>query len=334
MKKKTPKQKPIVLKAGYFMQESYDGYKALTETASDNWHHHCTYQLLPHALQGEHRFLHLHTMQLSYAKRPGGMMNNTYSASDCISIAVMQQVKDKACFDKMKLKRDDILFFDDSSAFNFMSNDAISFAIVSVQKSLLGEYASQILAACNHRVKDTQQKFSKLLEQIWEDISQGKPHESFESLEAQILSHIKELLDTQALIPSKLTQGEEISLQIRDQVYTHMDGKISISSLAQQYNVSDKTLQNSFKSLFGFTPKLFLRQLKLNLVHYELSNHTPREVTVSNIARKWGFAHMGRFSRYYTDLFCENPSITLKRSIVAEEKGIGSHCARRKEEIE
>ena len=92
-----------------------------------------------------------------------------------------------------------------------------------------------------------------------------------------------------------------------------MDGKVSISSLSKQHAVSEKTLQNSFKSLFGFTPKLFLRQLKLNLVHHDLVNSSSSYTTVSRIAQKWGFTHMGRFSQYYTILFGENPSVTLNK---------------------
>ena len=41
---------------------------------------------------------------------------------------------------------------------------------------------------------------------------------------------------------------------------------------------------------------------------------------------------MGQFTRYYTDLFGENPSQTLK-SIYHQEKSIEASCAIRQEEI-
>ena len=314
MEKNKRHQQPIYLQAGYFRKDFYDDYTSLELTSSTNWGHNCTYQLLPNGLTGEHKFIQLHTMQISYGIRPGGMMNDIYSASDCISIAVMQKVADKACFDRMKLKVDDIFIFDDSQAFNFMSNDAIEFAVISVKKSALGTTLLPLfLDACNHRVKDTQQHFSSLLEKLWIDISEKNTHDSFEVIEESILSRIEDLLKSQNLIVSKLTKGEEIALIIRDQLYHHMDGKVSISSLSKQHAVSEKTLQNSFKSLFGFTPKLFLRQLKLNLVHHDLVNSSSNYTTVSRIAQKWGFTHMGRFSQYYTILFGENPSVTLNK---------------------
>ena len=41
---------------------------------------------------------------------------------------------------------------------------------------------------------------------------------------------------------------------------------------------------------------------------------------------------MGRFSQYYTELFGENPSVTLKREHTLE-KSMTSDCASRQEEM-
>jgi len=122
-------------------------------------------------------------------------------------------------------------------------------------------------------------------------------------------------------------------LAIRDQVYAHMDGKVNIASLARQHNVSEGTLQNSFKSLFGFTPKNFLRQMKLNLVYRDLKEADIEYETVSNVARRWGFMHMGHFSNYYTELFGENPSQTLKTPYLPE-NSMSGECVERQEEME
>ena len=111
-----------------------------------------------------------------------------------------------------------------------------------------------------------------------------------------------------------------------------MDIKVDLKALASEYDVTEKTLQNGFKSLFGFTPKLFLRQLKLNHVHHDLLEASPDTTYVSKIAHKWGFRHMGHFSQYYTELFKENPSITLEKQIECVD-GIAENCALRVEEI-
>ncbi len=172
-----------------------------------------------------------------------------------------------------------------------------------------------------------------MLREIWKDftVSSSKmDSQSYQKAEEQILSPVMELLSDQTPLIPKLTNGEKIALDIRDQVMHHLDGKISISSLAKQYKVSEQTLQNSFKSLFGFTPKKFLRQLKLNLVHHELQKSNPDQNTISNIALKWGFEHMGRFSSYYTELFGVNPSQVLKTPYWIEDD-IEALCVSRKE---
>ena len=73
---------------------------------------------------------------------------------------------------------------------------------------------------------------------------------------------MRKITETSSLKEAKLTKGEKTALAIRDQVYHHMDGKVNIDAFAKQYQVSIQTLENAFKSLFGFTPKKFLQLLK------------------------------------------------------------------------
>ena len=140
-----------------------------------------------------------------------------------------------------------------------------------------------------------------------------KEVKDFTEAEEEIKVLLLKLLREQTPTHSKLTKGEDIALAIRDKTYGYMDKTINVASLAKEYQISDKTLENSFKSLFGFTPTHFLRQIKLNLVHNELKKSKPDQTTVSNVARKWGFTHMGRFASYYKELFGRNPSQTLKQ---------------------
>jgi len=180
--------------------------------------------------------------------------------------------------------------------------------------------------------KMSDKKLSKLLHKIWEKFTEKNSEANYEVAEKAIVKQIEIFLKSQTLIPSTLTRGEEIALSIRDQVYHHMDGNVGISLFAKQYKVSEKTLQTSFKSLFGFTPKHFIRQLKLNLIHNELKKSSPRQGVVSRIALKWGFKHMGQFSRYYTELFSVNPSQTLKTDYQIS-TAIANSCVRRQEEV-
>lgn len=327
-----PTAQAFSLKKGFFSQEIYDDYPSMNESSSNNWGYECTYQLLPNGLTGEHKFLQLDTMQLSYASRSGGMMHDVSTAKGSIVIGVIEEVADKACFDRMKLKAGDILFFDDSKPFNLMSNDTFNFSVISIQKNTLGKLLPLFHKALEHRIKDKDKMLETLLHQTWKKFSTKNTKLNFKNTEKIIVKQLVTLLESQTLIPSSLTRGEKIALAIRDQVYHHMDGNINISELAQQYKVSEKTLQNSFKSLYGFTPKHFIRLLKLNLIHNELKKNDPKQSTVSRIALKWGFKHMGQFSYYYTKLFGENPSQTLRTNHQINIP-IKNSCVSRQEEI-
>ncbi len=335
MKKKIPELEPLILTEGYFSDQEYNSHDTMGKSIN-NWKQFCPYQLRPNILSGRHQVLQLHSMQIAFAHRKGGTMHNAGSAKNSLAVAVVEACTDKACFGRMKLQEGDIIFFDDSHPHNFIIKDSIKFSVVSIDKKQLGSQLSKFTNILGHRIHDTDTLFATTLHEIWERITNSSAKEknsmNFKKAEEEILTVIMKLLSEQTPVIPKLTAGEKTALDIRDSVFDHMDGKFTIRTLAKEYNVSEQTLQNSFKSLFGFTPKYFFRILKLNLVHQELQKSNPKQSTVLKIASKWGFSHMGYFSKYYTELFSENPSQTLK-TICCKEKNISEACVNRQEEI-
>lgn len=336
MKKKIPDSEPLILKEGYFSDLTYDSAELMAQSIN-NWKQHCPYQLQPENLSGQHRILQLHSMQIAYAHRNGGTMHNAGAPKDCLAIAVVEACKGVACFGRFKIKAGDILFFDDSHMHNFISSDSIQFSVISIEKKKLEKKYFNFSNIIDHFIHDTDGTLVTTLHHIWkrftDPVHKHKKSEQFIEAEDEILSIVIKLLSKQTPRLPKLRAGEEIALQIRDRIFNHMDGNIHIKDLAKEYKISEQTLQNSFKSLFGFTPKHFFRILKLNLVHQELQKSNPNQTTVLKVAYKWGFKHMGRFAYYYKDLFSENPSQTLK-TICCEESDLEHTCVSRQEEIE
>ncbi len=335
MKKSKYTPELFVLQEGYFLEKSYTTYEMMNENAK-NWQHNCTYQLKPNALSGQHRLLQLCSMQLGFDKSSGGLMNDAYSASGTISIAIIDECKGKACFHRTKLEAGDIIFFDSERPYNFMTNDSNSYVVLTIKIETLATLQPEISQALNGKFKDTHGEFSTLLQQIWHRFTSNselkRERREYLEAEAEIISALQVLLETQTPEVPKLTKGEDITLAIRDQVYAHMDCQVNIASLAKQHEISGRTLQKSFISLFGFSPSIFLRNMKLNLVYRDLKFADPGTEKISRIAQKWGFMHMGRFSNYYTKLFGENPSQTLKRPYIMEQT-MAEECVERQEEI-
>ncbi|MFJ3366775.1 helix-turn-helix domain-containing protein [Pseudomonas sp. NPDC086251] len=88
---------------------------------------------------------------------------------------------------------------------------------------------------------------------------------------------------------------------------------LNLLELSQIAGVSLRQLQHAFKAYTGMTPTHWLRLRRLNSAHRELLSRSAMETTVAEVAMRWSFWHLGRFSSSYRALFKELPSETLKR---------------------
>ncbi|MBM2620078.1 AraC family transcriptional regulator [Actinoplanes sp. LDG1-06] len=84
------------------------------------------------------------------------------------------------------------------------------------------------------------------------------------------------------------------------------------ADLAAVAGVGVRVLQESFRQHVGMSPLTYLRRLRLDGVHAELSRSDPWQVNVSEVAYRWGFTHLGRFAGAYRDRYGVSPSQTLR----------------------
>lgn len=87
---------------------------------------------------------------------------------------------------------------------------------------------------------------------------------------------------------------------------------LDLQSMSQATGLSPRTLQRTFQAEYGLCPQEWLRVERLHRVREDLLNAKSGN-SVTDIATRWGFFHLGRFSQYYRDLFGEQPSQTLAR---------------------
>ncbi|MCU1583741.1 MAG: Xylulose kinase [Microbacteriaceae bacterium] len=93
----------------------------------------------------------------------------------------------------------------------------------------------------------------------------------------------------------------------------------TVSELAGDVGVSVRSLQEGFRRSMSTTPMTYLRQLRLEQIHKELSDAEPGSVTVTEVAAKWGISHFGRFAASYRHRFSEQPSDTMGRTSVSSD---------------
>lgn len=283
------------------------------ESSALNWHYRKTYKMLPDAYIGTHTIISLPHMQLSYTQKRGGLFQEVIAPKGMFSVGVVKRSDGKACFGKTKLKERMIVFFDDKKAQTIINSDTFEAAVFSFSKQHFKALSKRLSPHIGEVIEDDNDLLKQRLEEVLKgfEADASLPNEHMEEMEQAIIKDLEVLLETQTPYLPKLTKGERIALKILDRVYRRINSKMTIASLAEEFGVTEQTLQNAFKSLFGFTPNFFIRQLKLNHVCQALQKADPKTDTIIRISKKWGFTHMGHFSRYFTELFGENPSLTL-----------------------
>lgn len=97
-----------------------------------------------------------------------------------------------------------------------------------------------------------------------------------------------------------------------DFIEMNADEPLSPTELSRAGNMSVRTLHASFQRSFGMSPMAYVRKVRLEHVHVELlSPHDP-DLSVTEVATRWGFYHLGRFAQQYRDRYGEYPSETLR----------------------
>lgn len=86
---------------------------------------------------------------------------------------------------------------------------------------------------------------------------------------------------------------------------------INVTEIAEATGISSRSLQTSFRTHLDLTPLDYLRRIRLDRVREELRAGHVDDVTVAEVARRWGFAHLGRFAAHYAERFGELPRHTL-----------------------
>ena len=101
--------------------------------------------------------------------------------------------------------------------------------------------------------------------------------------------------------------------RILDYVERNLKLEVSAEALAEQANMSVRSLYALFDRHLSTTPRQYIRQRKLERVQACLSDPSCAVRSVTELALDYGFLHLGRFSESYRQRFGELPSETLKR---------------------
>ena len=97
-----------------------------------------------------------------------------------------------------------------------------------------------------------------------------------------------------------------------EKIYRLETARVPLREVCRIVQVKERSLRKAFVAVYGAPPDRFHRALRLA----KARNHflkTKRQITVAEVARKYGFSELGRFSVQYREMYGENPSATLRR---------------------
>ena len=97
-----------------------------------------------------------------------------------------------------------------------------------------------------------------------------------------------------------------------DYMHAHASEAIDMEDLVAVSGVSACSLYAGFRRFRGTSPMAYLKWLRLDRAHADLRAASPGEISVKQVAQRYGFAHLGHFSAAYRQKYGQPPSETLR----------------------
>ena len=137
------------------------------------------------------------------------------------------------------------------------------------------------------------------------------------------LAQLQSLLMTHLLLSQPNTHSDALGgraappppaalRRAREMIETRAAEPLTVAEIAAEVHVSVRALQDGFRRHLGLSPTEYLRQVRLEQARRSLLAADPASTTVTSVAVRWGFLHLGRFSVEYGKRFGEPPSATLR----------------------
>lgn len=95
---------------------------------------------------------------------------------------------------------------------------------------------------------------------------------------------------------------------------------ISVADIAAAAHITIRALQLAFRRHLDCTPTAYLRRVRLEYARQDLITGDPDDITVTQVAARWGFWNPGRFAAHYRAAYGCSPATTLRSRRVAHDR--------------
>ena len=154
-------------------------------------------------------------------------------------------------------------------------------------------------------IAEASSEMGKLLESLWQLYETPSPFH----MKLCVLELLHLLLDAGNVIQEKtLTFYTSIQVEIAkkaEQILTaDLKQHIPMKQIAQQFGVSETSLKNYFRGVYGKNVSDYLRDLRMSMAEKLLTETT---LSISEIAAQIGYTKQGKFAEVFRQQFQMNP---------------------------
>jgi AraC family ethanolamine operon transcriptional activator len=136
------------------------------------------------------------------------------------------------------------------------------------------------------------------------------------SLDDALALQVRKVLETSVPTPetSMRTQRAAAVARACRFIDSYLGRPIGLAELCARCEVGVRTLEYGFRQFYDTTPIGFIKSQRLSRTRAALARAGAQPVSISAIARRMGFTHMGQYAQDYRSLFGESPTMTLRRA--------------------
>lgn len=108
--------------------------------------------------------------------------------------------------------------------------------------------------------------------------------------------------------------GKMLVEKVKDYIEENVHELPELAELTTYAGVSARSLQIGFKQHVGLSPMEYVRNIRMQRAHEQLENAVYTGENVTDIAMRWGFYNVGRFSQLYKRMYGQSPRETIMRA--------------------
>ncbi len=266
--------------------------------------------------------VHTPNIQLGYTNYSHGVMRKGDLPKGTILLGFVLG-KESTVFENSPLSVNELIFLDDGEDMDILSHTKSEMFVVVIEKELFyNAFYNYFEISVQESLKERRlivkaddlayfvQGLSDWLSYLKSELFQLTLLKEYNTIETDIINHILSCVELED-VPKKRSKFQV--KKIRDLLHDNISNRVTIEQLIEEVDIRGRQFHGAFKSNYGFTPKKYLQNLRLNAVRKELLLADPENTKISDIAFKYDFIHMSHFGETYKKMFGQMPSETLQK---------------------